>query len=267
MIRWLFNKPVWLNMLVGVGLAVLLFFFWLSSLNWFTKHGRTAVVPNVVGISYNEAKTLLERKGFEVVIEDSIYSDTIPPLQVLRQMPDSAETVKEGRTVFLTITRLVPPEVLMPSLKGQSYRNAEMILKSMDLRVGDTIYRQDFARNAVLDQLYQGKPVAPGTALKKGTRIDLVLGNGVGNQEMPVPNLLGLRYPDARSVMDQMGLGLGVLMMGPDLTDTLSGFVIRQEPKPQVSESLPNRIRAGQLIDLWLGTTPPIRDTLPTPQQ
>lgn len=266
MIRWLLNKPVWLNILMGIGLAILLFFIWLSSLNWFTKHGRTAVVPSVVGISYTEAKTLLESKGFDVVIEDSIYSDTIPPLHVLRQIPNREETVKEGRTVFLTITRLVPPEVIMPSLKGQSYRNAEMILKSMDLRVGDTIYQQDFARNAVLDQLYQGMPIAPGTALKKGSRINLVLGNGVGNQEMPVPNLWGLRYSEARSVMDEMGLGLGVLLMEPGLTDTLSGFVIRQEPKPQVNDSLPNRIRSGQLIDLWLGTTPPIRDTTPTQQ-
>jgi beta-lactam-binding protein with PASTA domain len=151
MIAWLLRKPLWLNILVGVSLACLLFFGWLLSLNWFTKHGQSTVVPAVVGIPFSKAKSILEGKGFSVVIEDSIYSETLPPSHVIRQLPDSAETVKSGRTIFLTVTRVVPPEVAVPSLKGQGYRNAEMILKSLNLLVGDTLYRQDFARNAVLD--------------------------------------------------------------------------------------------------------------------
>ncbi|MFM7671193.1 MAG: PASTA domain-containing protein [Bacteroidota bacterium] len=262
MIAWLLRKPLWFNMLVGLGLMLLLFFGWLFALNWFTKHGQSAVVPNVVGMSFPQAKSLLETKGFDVVVEDSIYSDTLPPLHVLRQLPDSAEVVKVGRTIFLTIARVIPPEVVMPSLKGQSYRNAEMILKSMNLQLGDTIYRQDFARNAVLDQLYQGMPIAPGTNIRKGSRIDLVLGNGVGDKEMLVPDLLGLTYTDARAILEQMGVGFGVLMIAPDLMDTVSGFVIRQEPTPRLGDSVINRIRSGQLMDIWLGTTPPVKDSV-----
>jgi len=264
MISWLLKRPLWMNLLIGFGLAMLLFLVWLSSLSWFTKHGRSVIVPSVVGTSIDQAKALLESRGFEVVIEDSIYSDSLPPLQVIRQLPDSAESVKEGRTIFLTIARVVPPEVSMPSLRGQTYRNAEMILRSMDLKIGDTIYRRDFARNAVIDQLYQGMPISPGSLIRKGSVIDLVLGNGVGEQEILVPDLLGLRYPDALMMLEQLGLGTGVLMLTPPLTDTLGGFVIRQEPTPRLGDSVTNRIRTGQLIDLWLGTTPPVRDTLPT---
>lgn len=263
MISWLLKKPLWLNLLIGIGLIMLLFFGWLYSLNWFTRSGKTSVVPAVIGMPFPQAKSILESKGFEVVVEDSIYADSLPPLQVLRQLPDSAEVVKIGRTVFLTIARMVPPEVLMPSLKGQSYRNAEMILKSMNLKMGDTLYREDFARNAVLDQLYKGMAISPGTPIQKGSTIDLILGNGVGKTEMRVPDLMGLRYSDARAVMGQMGLGMGVLILAPDLLDTLSGFIIRQEPTPQLGDSVINRIRAGQLMDLWLGTTPIPKDTLP----
>lgn len=262
MMAWLLKKPLWLNLLFGFGLAVLIFFAWLLSLNWFTKHGKSVMVPSVVGLTFSEAKTLLESKGFEVEVDDSIYSAAAPPLNVLRQLPDSAETVKWGRTIFLTIARVVPPEVTMPSLKGQTFRNAELILKSLDLQVGDTIYRQDFARNAVLDQLYRGVSLAPGTNIRKGSRIDLVLGNGVGDVEMMVPDLVGKSYLEARNLIDQLGLGLGVLMLNSDLTDTLSGFVVRQEPTPNMGDSITNRIRAGQLIDLWLGSTPPVKDSL-----
>lgn len=262
MIKWLLKKPLWFNLLFGMGLSVLLFFGWLSSLSWFTKHGRTVVVPRVVGTSYESAKALLEGKGFEVVVEDSVFSDSLPPLQVLRQLPDSSESVKEGRTIFLTIARVVPPDVSMPSLRGQSFRNAEMILRSMDLKVGDTIYRQDFARNSVLDQLYRGMPISPGTPIRKGSYISLVLGNGVGEMEIQVPDLLGLSYPDAQSLLEQIGLGVGVLKLNPPLVDTLIGFVIRQEPAPRLGDSIINRIRTGQLVDLWLGTDPPVKDSL-----
>jgi beta-lactam-binding protein with PASTA domain len=262
MISWLLKKPWWFNLLAGVGLAVGLFFFWLLSLGWLTNHGKTASVPAVVGLSISEAQKMLESKGFTVEVDDSIYSDTKPGLHVLKQLPDSAELVKEGRTVYLTITRAVPPSVEMPSLRGQSYRNAELILKSMNLVVGDTIYRKDFARNAVLDQLYRGRSIKPGAQVPMGSRIDLILGNGVGNEEMLVPDLIGMRYSEASLLIGDMGLGLGVLILSPEVTDTLSGYVVRQEPVTRLGDSVVNRIRAGQLIDIWLGATPPVKDTI-----
>ncbi len=265
MIKWFLRKPWWFNLLAAILLAVSIFFIWLNSLSWFTRHGRASVVPQVVGLSFKDAKSLLESKGFSVEVDDSIYSDTLPPLHVLKQLPESEETVKEGRTIFLTITRLVPPEVELPNLLGQSFRNAEMILKSLDLRVGDTVYRQDFARNAVLEQQYGGVVAAPGTKVRKGSRIDLVLGNGVGDKEMIVPELIGLTFLDAKAKLDGMGIGIGVLVLSTDLIDTLSGFVIRQEPIPRMGDSIINRIRSGQLVDIWLGTTPPIKDSINVP--
>lgn len=262
MIAWLLRKPWWFNMLAAFLLGISIFFIWLSSLSWFTGHGRASVVPRVVGLPLEQAKSLLESKGFSVEVDDSIYSDTLRPLHVMKQLPEPDETVKEGRTVFLTIARVIPPEVELPNLRGQSFRNAEMILRSLDLRVGDTLYRRDFARNAVLEQRYAGSVITPGTKVRKGSRIDLVLGNGVGEIEMPVPDLLGLSYAEAKSKLEELGLSVGVLMMAPDLTDTLSGFVIRQEPTPSMGDSVVNRIRSGQLMDIWLGITQPKRDSL-----
>jgi len=262
MITWLLRKPWWFNLLAMFVLTIAVFFIWLSSLSWFTRHGQTSVVPRLVGLSFTEAKSLLESKGFSVAVDDSVYTDTLPPLHVLKQIPDPDEAVKAGRVIFLTISRLVPPEVELPNLRGQSFRNAEMILKSLDLRVGDTIYRRDFARNAVLEQRYAGSVITPGTRVRKGSRIDLVLGNGLGDVEMEVPDMLGLTFGEAKSRLDELGLGVGVLMLSPDLTDTLSGFVIRQEPMPRMGDTVVNRIRSGQLMDLWLGATAPVRDTI-----
>lgn len=253
---------MWVHLVAGLLVAILLFLGWLASLNWFTDHGRSAIVPNLLGMDYEEAKTVLEKGGFTVEVQDSIYTDTLPPLHVLKQSPESDEIVKSGRLIYLTLSRVVPPEVEMPSLQGQSFRNAEMILRSLDLRVGDTIYRADFARNSVLDQLYRGVPIRPGTKISKGAQISLVLGNGVGDLDMSVPDLIGMRYSEAKLVLERVGLGVGVLATEANFSDTLNGFILRQVPMPILGDSIINRIRPGQLIDLWLGPEPATRDSL-----
>ena len=83
-----------------------------------------------------EAKKQLEKAGFDVEIQDSIYTDTAKAMTVLRQFPESDEVVKVNRKVFLTITRSEPPVVEMPNLVGYSLRNAEMVLKNMNIRIG-----------------------------------------------------------------------------------------------------------------------------------
>ena len=81
-----------------------------------TRHGKNKTVPNVMGKSFEEAKKILNNSGFDVEVQDSIYSDTIAKGSVLRQVPDGDAPVKISRTVYLTINRQVPPVVEMPNL-------------------------------------------------------------------------------------------------------------------------------------------------------
>src|SRR6185295_8305123 len=127
------------------------------------------------------AKSILEKSGFDIEIQDSIYIDALPPSVVVKQTPDGDEVVKSNRTVYLTINRAVPPMVEMPNLVGYSFRNAEMVLKNMGIRIGDTTFKPDFAKNSVLEQWYNGTTVTPGTKLRMGSSVSLVLGDGIGN--------------------------------------------------------------------------------------
>ncbi len=65
---------------------------------------------------------------------------------VIKQIPEADEVVKENRTVYLVVNRAVPPVVEMPNLIGYSFRNAEMVLKNMDLRIGDTTFKARFCQ-------------------------------------------------------------------------------------------------------------------------
>lgn len=262
MFDFITKRALWLNVLVGFVLALAFFGLFLLSLGWLTGHGNAAVVPNLIGKSFEEAKLLLEKAGFEYKIQDSVYVDTVPPLQIIKQIPDADEVVKSNRTILLIVRSVDPPLVEMPNLIGYSFRNAEAILGTMGLNVGDTILRPDFARNAVLEQLYQGTPIATGTRVRKGSLISLVVGDGIGDLPFGVPALIGLDFASAKSILDSSRLGFGAIVLDAGLSDTLSGFIYRQSPTRFDEDGFPVKIRSGQLIDIWLGVDRPLADTL-----
>jgi len=258
--KFITHRPLWLNIIVGILLAFGIFAIFILSLNWLTYHGRASTVPSVTGELFEKARKDLLKKGFDVEIQDSIYVDTLPPLVVIKQIPDADEQVKETRTVYLVINRTVPPIVEMTNLVGYSYRNAEMVLKNMDLRVGDTTFKHDFARNAVLEQLYNGSIIVPGTKIGKGSVIDLVLGDGVGNQEFAVPVITGMTFAEAKDMLELSGLGIGSIVPN-DVTDTLNAYIYRQNPERFDEQKKIQHIRSGQLMDVWLQKDKPLKDS------
>src|SRR6195952_563528 len=169
---------------------LLLLLIFLGSLSLLTRHGTVLKIPGVTGQSLENAKKTLAAQGFDVQIQDSTYNDTVPPLQVVKQFPDADNLVKVNRTVYLTINRSVAPFVGMPNLVSMTFRNAEMVLRHYGLQIGDTIFRPDFAKNSVLDQQYNGENIKPGTKIQQGSKITLVLGNGVGGMEYQIPDLV-----------------------------------------------------------------------------
>ena len=251
MFRFLTSKPLWVNMVAGLVLLILLLLLFLGSLDIITRHGKTMKIPSVTGQSVELAKKTLESQGFDVLIQDSVYNDTLPPLQVIKQIPEPDNLVKVNRTVYLTINQAVAPEIDMPNLLSMTFRNAEMVLRRYGLKLGDTVFKPDFARNSVLDQQFNGTSIKPGTKIQQGSAITLVLGNGVG-LEFAVPDLFGLTYRDAREALSESGLLVGSMVPDNDVTDTANAFVYRQNPDRYDYERRLNHIRQGQIVDLWL---------------
>jgi beta-lactam-binding protein with PASTA domain len=261
MIKYITSRPLWVNILIAVGGAVVLVLLFLLSLNMITRHGESRTVPAIVGKPIGEVEDLLEKAGFEVVVQDSVYYDSLPPGVVIKQVPEGDAVVKINRSVYVTINRFIPPDIDMPNLMGSSFRNAEMVLRNLGLRLGDTTYRVDFAKNSVLEQLYNGQVIAAGTKIRVGSRIDLVLGSGLGNEEMRVPDLLGMPYEEARVLLEAQGLS-GVVLPDPDVRDTAAAFVYWQQPMPRTEDGAEIRVRPGQMVDVRLSVQQPNADSL-----
>jgi beta-lactam-binding protein with PASTA domain len=272
LIQKIVQKPLWQNILIGIGGLFFLLIVFFLSLGWITGYGKTAKVVSVVGQSYIAAQQQLESAGFEVVILDSIYVDSVAKLAVIRQTPEADEIVKAGRTIYLTINRMVPPQVEMPSLVGFSLKSAELYLQSLQLKLGSVTYKPDFARNAVLDQLFNGIPIAQGVKIPLGSTIGLVIGTGVGGEETDMPDLVGLTYEEAKILLSSQHINIGSVLSLETIKDSANSFIFRQTPSHLSTQldsltgmPVPNKIRQGQLVDLYLSNTPPLKDSISGP--
>lgn len=228
-----------------VVLLLVVTYKWLGA---YTNHGETVTVPNVIGMKYSDLEKVLGDKTMRVKISDSsVFVLDKPPGVVIDQDPAPNELVKEGRTVYVTITRTVPPQVKLPDLKDVSQRQAEAILTSYGLKVGQLIYRPDLAKNAVLAVQVNGQTIQTGAQLKKGSVVDLVLGDGIGNTEVLVPVLKGLTYDEVIFVLQGSSIQPGAVVFDKGVRDTTIAKVYRQIPEPGDSIF----IKQGESIDLF----------------
>lgn len=261
MFKFITNKPLWVNILAGVLLSVAIFVGAISSLGWFTNHNDAKTVPAVTGKTLMEAERILSEAGFTIEIQDSVYYDSLPPFYVIRQVPDELEVVKSTRSVYLTYNRAEPPLIEMPNVVGYSFRNALMVLENAGLKLGDTTLRPDFAKNSVLEQLYNGVTIQPGAKIKMGSKIDLVIGSELSHVSYATPNLIGLTLYEAQQLLDGIGVKLAAIIPDPDVRDTANAYIYRQNPPRYDDEGNLITIRAGQVMDVWVGTTKPVTDS------
>jgi beta-lactam-binding protein with PASTA domain len=111
------------------------------------------------------------------------------------------------------------------------------------------------AQNSVLKQLVNGKEIEPGSPIAKGTRVDLVVGDGQGNQEFPVPNIINMPADEASTLLVGQGLQVGEIFYQPAQEGQVEGTVVRQRPIAAPGAT----IRMGQLVDLWVAGNEPLK--------
>ena len=126
----------WLHVSLALGTLALLLMLTLSWLKNFTSHNEQVEVPDFTGMQWRELDAFLADKEVNVQIVDSIYDAKQKKGVVLRQEPEPGTAVKHNRTVYLYVTSLVAPQMLMPKLIDRSERQARLILENYGLKLG-----------------------------------------------------------------------------------------------------------------------------------
>ena len=225
-----------------VMLALIFFFVYLP---FSTNHGQTITVPDLKHMSMDELENYLEDRNLRYEVSDCTFVAGGLPMTVFAQYPTPGSNVKEGRKIYLTINKRTAPTVVMPNLVDLTSRSAALLLGSMGLVMGDLIYEPDLGKNKVLRQLANGQEIKAGSPVAKGTKVDLIIGDGEGKVFFPTPNMVGQPYDEAVVAIQGSGLRVGVRVPVDDPEQEV-GTVIKQKPKAG------ERIRVGQSVDVWV---------------
>lgn len=232
------------NLIALLVVIVLLFSAVYFGLQSYTKHGDSIEVPTVKGIHINQAKQLLEKSDLEYTI-DSVYQMDIAAGTVIEQDPEPQSQVKTGRTIYLTVITETPPEVAFPNIIDKTFIEASAILRNQSLKIKDTVYISDIARDVVLDVKFEGQPLDAGRMISKGSEVTIVLGNGRGANEVEMPNLIGLSLEEVRFALKGAGLEIGEITFSNG--DTPDAKVTFQYP-----EASTGIVTIGTVVDITL---------------
>ncbi len=244
--QYILSRHFLKHLIMALGLSIVLLWVVLKMLDMYTLHGRRIAVPDLENHLLKDAKELLLDKRLRYFVNDSIFDNQREPGSIAMQDPAPGTEVKRNRTIYLTTVAVLPEMVPMPDLTDLSQRQAMTLLETHGLSVGRIEYRPDIARNAVLEQKYNEGVIEPGSPIAKGTRIDLVLGEGLGENIAIVPFVIGLAQAEAARALISASLNVGREVFMGDSTGNLRVYI--QEPDP-LNE--PVYLQAGATIDLF----------------
>ncbi|MFV0376489.1 MAG: PASTA domain-containing protein [Mangrovibacterium sp.] len=252
---FLTSKTFFKQVLIALGLTLLLMFVVLWLVRIYTNHGESFELPDLTGMSVHDAEQVLKSKNLEFEVADSLYLDGAVPGSVIGQVPAAGHSVKEGRTIFLSICAVAPEQVVMPHLTDISLRQAVSMMQAVGLNVGRVEYQLSEFPNLVLEQRMNSQPVPAGTRVNKGSNIDLLIGKSGDGEKTVVPNLLGGTLGQAKGEIASLFLNLGAVIYDESVQtreDTLAAQVWQQRP----SADSYDEIDLGASIDLWLSVNP-----------
>ncbi len=240
-----FLRHLGIAVLVIIGLIFGIF----QSLNVVTHHGEGLSVPDFTGKTLHEAIQTAEDSDLRIEVNDSVYNAPGKKGTVIAQNPPPDFKVKKGRTIHVQIKTFNPKRIDMPDFTGVSLIQAKADIETYGLKIGKLQYVPDIATNNVLEQMYNGRSIAPGTKIEINSRIDLVLGMGESNEATIVPDLQGLTRGDAIQKATDNSLNIGALVFDESVItveDSTSAVVWKQTPVKNYQTTM------GSVIDLWL---------------
>ncbi|MCQ2146624.1 MAG: PASTA domain-containing protein, partial [Bacteroidales bacterium] len=242
------------NLLIAA--AILLVVVTIASffLSFITNHGQVIVVPDFSNMTVAEAEATAKSLDLRVEVYDSVYVRKMAKGAVFSQNPIAGQNVKQNRRILLTINAVTAKKVSMPNAVHASLRQAKAEISAKGLLIGKLIYREDEATDNVLEQLYRGRNIKPGTQIETGSTIDLVVGLSPEENLTYVPDVVGMKYRRAYDAVLDNSLNVTGLIFDKSVktySDSLDAVVYKQGP---LASDAP--ILKGEGVSLYLSIDP-----------
>lgn len=213
--------------IIGVAAAAILALFGILYVSGIIGGGgKEVTVPDVKGMSYSEAKEVLEAKGLKIEKADEpIASQKIEKGKIVSQTPSKNSKVKKGRTVRVILSA-GNTELKVPDLKGLSYKEAKTLLSEMGLQIskGDEVDSDSVTEGLIASQYPSAK-----TKVDKGDIITVNISKG--KKDAVIPKLVGTTFTsesDVSATLSKYGYKLGKVSY--EESYETPGTIIKQSP-------------------------------------
>ena len=171
------------GVLILILIAQVFFLFKILGFNVFGAFGSKNMVdvPNVVEMSFDDAKATLEKDGLVIKLKSRAYSSTIPEDEMISQDPKDGK-LKKGSSVEVVVSR-GKENVQVPNVTGLPLTQAKKVLEENELELGDVKYEYSTEpEGTVISQSVVG---GSGVA---GEKVSLVVSKGREERETPRMN-------------------------------------------------------------------------------
>lgn len=221
------KKKKKIAIIIGIAAAAILILFGILYVSGIIGGGgKEVVVPDVKGMSYSEAKEVLEEKGLKIEKADEpIASQKIEKGKIVSQTPSKNSKVKKGRTVRVILSA-GNAELKVPDLKGLSYNEAKTLLSEMGLQIskGDEVDSDSISEGLIASQYPAAK-----TKVDKGDIITVNISRG--KKDAVIPKLVGTKFTsenDISEILSKYGYKLGKVSY--EESYETPGTIIKQSP-------------------------------------
>ncbi len=187
--------------------------------------GRVVAMPDVVGMTTDQATTVLRSKGLGIKVEDRMYSDK-PRDAVVRQSPPAGLQVKVGQRAHVVLS-LGPRSVTIPSFVDKSQRAARIeLLRGGSLQIGEvsSTYLPSVDADTVV-----GQNPSPGSSGVSSPRVDLLVSLGTRPPAYIMPELVGQSLAEVQQRITTAGLKVSKITFAP-MPGITSGVITAQSP-------------------------------------
>ena len=185
--------------------------------------GRRVPVPNIIGMSQDEAQLALEKQGLDWSAPARAYSDTVPAGHVVSCQPKVGRKVGLGQAVTAVISRGVETKTV-PDVVGKTKDQAGAAIKGAGLTLGDVT--EDYSASVAQGKVISSDPKA-GKVIEHTAKVSIVVSKG--KEPATIPDVTGKSEDDAKKALEDAGLKKG--KVSQDYSDSVAkGRVISSSP-------------------------------------
>lgn len=161
--------------------------------------GKEIIVPDVSGMSEDEAQKKLTDAGFKAISEFQ-YDDNVAEGNVISTTPAANSKAAKDTQIKMIVSKGAQKKTV-PDVRGKSEADARSEIQAAGLTVGSTSTQHDdsVAKGNVISQ-----SVTPGKKVSAGTAVNLVLSSG--SDKVSIQNFAGKDEEELLSWASQNGL-------------------------------------------------------------